>query len=52
MSLALNGYILPDEIEDFVEAWHASNSKLRKSMSIWEWTSLSTIIYGSQIPMR
>lgn len=22
MTLALNGYVLPDEIDDFVEAWH------------------------------
>lgn len=26
MSLALNGYILADEIDDFVEAWHVSDS--------------------------
>jgi hypothetical protein len=26
MSLALNGYVLPDEIEDFIETWHASDS--------------------------
>jgi hypothetical protein len=28
MSLALNGYVLPDEVEDFIEAWHASDSNL------------------------
>lgn len=27
MSLALNGEVLSDEIEDFVEAWHASDIK-------------------------
>jgi hypothetical protein len=28
MSLALKGEVLADEIEDFVEAWHASDSEL------------------------
>lgn len=28
MSLALEGHVLSDEIEDFVEAWHESDSKL------------------------
>jgi hypothetical protein len=27
MSLALSGHVLPDEIEDFVERWHLSDSK-------------------------
>lgn len=27
MSLALNGIVLPDEIEDYIEAWHESDSK-------------------------
>jgi hypothetical protein len=27
MSLALSGYVLSDEIEDFVDMWHASDSK-------------------------
>ncbi len=26
MSLALDGYVLADEIEDFIESWHASDS--------------------------
>lgn len=26
MTLALNGQVLADEIEDFLEAWHASDS--------------------------
>ena len=27
MTLALNGLVLSDEIEDFVQAWHESDSK-------------------------
>ena len=28
ISLAMSGYVLPDEIEDFIEAWHASESEV------------------------
>lgn len=37
MSLALNGYILADEIEDFVEEWHASDS----SQEVHEYLGMS-----------
>ena len=28
MDLALDGYVMPDEIDDFVETWHESDSEL------------------------